>query len=141
MQWVATRPLYCQGFLAAFGGTGIADNYSGCSEYANDLPVIVDEDGNYYDRFSVANSLGIQIPIFEDNLSIPQLLRARFEGQQQHSLPRRYRQRGSADPKTTGSKPDCPSCALIIFELCPMPVIPRLRRGKLMGFVGMTWLV
>jgi hypothetical protein len=39
--------LYCQGFLAAFGGTGIADNYNGRSEYANDLPVIVDEDGNY----------------------------------------------------------------------------------------------
>jgi hypothetical protein len=34
--------LYCHGFLAAFGGTGIADNYSGCSEYANGLPVIVD---------------------------------------------------------------------------------------------------
>jgi hypothetical protein len=65
--------LYCQGFLAAFGGTGIADNYSGCSEYANDLPVIVDEDGNYNGRFSVA----IQIPIFEIPLHVP-LLRARF---------------------------------------------------------------
>jgi hypothetical protein len=63
--------LYCQGFLAAFGGTGIADNYSGRSEYANDLPVIVDEDGNYYGRFSVANSLGIQIPIFEDTSPSP----------------------------------------------------------------------
>jgi hypothetical protein len=46
MQWVATRPLYFLGFLAAFDCTGTADNYSGCSEYANDLPVIVD--GNYY---------------------------------------------------------------------------------------------
>ncbi len=63
--------LYCHGFLAAFGGTGIADNYSGCSEYANDLPVIVDEDGNYYGRFSVANSLGIQIPMFEDTSPSP----------------------------------------------------------------------
>lgn len=47
----AALPLYAElpitflpyGFLATFGGTGIADNYSGCSEYANDLPVIVDE--------------------------------------------------------------------------------------------------
>jgi hypothetical protein len=92
MQWVATRPLYCQGFLAAFGGTGIADNYRGCSEYANDLPAIVDEDGNYYDRFFVTNSLGIEIPIFRRYLSIPQLLRRRFEGQR-HSLYHRYRQR------------------------------------------------
>ena len=59
------------GFLAAFGGTGIADNYSGCSEYANDLSVIVDEDGNCYGRFSLANSLGIQIPIFEDTSPSP----------------------------------------------------------------------
>ena len=50
---VAALPLYAElpitflpyGFLAAFGDTGIADNYSGCSEYANDLSVIVDEDG------------------------------------------------------------------------------------------------
>jgi hypothetical protein len=76
--------LYCQGFLAAFGGTGIADNYSGRSEYANDLPVIVDEDGNYYGRFSVANSLGIQIPIFEDTSPSPSY-RTRFEGQRQDS--------------------------------------------------------
>lgn len=47
----AALPLYAElpitflpyGFLATFGGTGIADNYGGCSEYANDLPVIVDE--------------------------------------------------------------------------------------------------
>ena len=65
--FIQYRPsLYCHGFLAAFGGTGIADNYSGCSEYANGLSVIVDEDGNYYGRFSVANFLGIEIPIFED---------------------------------------------------------------------------
>jgi hypothetical protein len=85
--------LYCQGFLAAFGGTGIADNYSGRSEYANDLPVIVDEDGNYYGRFSVANSLGIQIPIFEDTSPSPSYCAPDLKVRTRQ-LPRRYRQRG-----------------------------------------------
>ena len=37
----------------------------------NDLPVTVDKDRNYYSRFSIANSLGVQIPIFEDTSPSP----------------------------------------------------------------------
>jgi hypothetical protein len=66
--------LYCEGFLAAFGGIGIADNYSGRSEYADDLPVIVD-DGNHYGR----QFFGHPDSDFRRYLSIPQLLRARFK--------------------------------------------------------------
>jgi hypothetical protein len=58
-------------FLQPSVATGIADSYSGCSEYANDLPVIVDEDGNYYGRFPVANSLASRFRFWKIPLHPP----------------------------------------------------------------------
>jgi hypothetical protein len=50
--------LYCRGAFAKFGDTGILANESACSPGANDPPVIVDQQGRYYGRFSVASSYG-----------------------------------------------------------------------------------
>jgi hypothetical protein len=44
--------------MATFGGSRQFENYSACSENAHDPPVVVDEVGYYYGRFSVAEAFG-----------------------------------------------------------------------------------
>lgn len=50
--------VFCHSLFATFGSTGIAENYSACSNNASDPPVLVDNGGNYYGRFSLAESFG-----------------------------------------------------------------------------------
>ena len=45
--------LFCRGVFKEFGESGPFKNFSACSEYASDPPVIVDQNGRYYGRFSV----------------------------------------------------------------------------------------
>lgn len=50
--------LYCRGFISKFGNKRLFSDMSACSPRATDPPVIVDNDGNYYGRFSISRSLG-----------------------------------------------------------------------------------
>jgi len=50
--------LYCRGLFKQFGTTGLFQNFSACAPNANDPPVIVDQSGNYYGRFSVGGMFG-----------------------------------------------------------------------------------
>jgi hypothetical protein len=50
--------LYCRGIFHKFGDDGMMQRESACSEYSSNPPVIVDQNGRYYGRFSVAGSFG-----------------------------------------------------------------------------------
>jgi hypothetical protein len=50
--------LYCHGSMATFGGSGLFKDYSACSDNAQDPPVLVNDDGYYYGRFSVVKAFG-----------------------------------------------------------------------------------
>jgi hypothetical protein len=54
----ADRNLFCRGAFAEFGSSGPFDDASACSSGASDPPVIVDEQGAYYGRFSVGEVFG-----------------------------------------------------------------------------------
>jgi len=50
--------LFCRGPFNNFGTTGPFQNLSACASGASNPPVIVDESGNYYGRFSVGGPFG-----------------------------------------------------------------------------------
>jgi hypothetical protein len=50
--------LFCRGPFKSFGTTGPFQNLSACALGALNPPVIVDESGNYYGRFSVGGPFG-----------------------------------------------------------------------------------
>jgi hypothetical protein len=54
----ADRNLFCRGAFAEFGSSGPFDDASACSSGASDPPVILDEQGTYYGRFSVGEVFG-----------------------------------------------------------------------------------
>lgn len=52
--------LYSRGFMKKYGNTGFESNLSACYWHATNPPAIVDEDGGYYGRLSVAVVVGHQ---------------------------------------------------------------------------------
>lgn len=50
--------LYCRGPFKNFGPTGPFHDLSACGSSASNPPVIVDEDGDYYGRFSIGGPFG-----------------------------------------------------------------------------------
>jgi hypothetical protein len=54
----ADDSLFCRGPFKGFGSSGPFDDLSGCASGASDPPVIVDEHGTYYGRFSIGGTFG-----------------------------------------------------------------------------------
>jgi hypothetical protein len=50
--------LFCRGIFKEYGGKGIYKDQSACGSNASKPPVIVDENGNYYGRFSLGRIYG-----------------------------------------------------------------------------------
>lgn len=50
--------LFCRGINKEFGSKGLFKDQSACGTNASDPPVIVDEDGGYYGRFSIGGIYG-----------------------------------------------------------------------------------
>jgi hypothetical protein len=50
--------LFCRGIYKEFGGKGIYKDQSACGSNASEPPVIVDENGGYYGRFSLGGIYG-----------------------------------------------------------------------------------
>lgn len=48
--------LFCRGPLAQYGAASTLGQLSACSDYSKDPPVIVDNRGGYYGRFSVGGA-------------------------------------------------------------------------------------
>jgi hypothetical protein len=57
--WYSNDNVYCHSPLSSFGSTGfVTPKSSACGAYASDPPVIVDQYGQYYGRFSIGELLG-----------------------------------------------------------------------------------
>lgn len=50
--------LFCRGLLSNYGSKGLVSNTSACNSCASDPPIIVDEQGYYYGRFSITSICG-----------------------------------------------------------------------------------
>lgn len=50
--------LFCRGLYSEYGGKGLYKDQSACGSNAGDPPVIVDENGGYYGRFSLGGLYG-----------------------------------------------------------------------------------
>ncbi len=50
--------IYCRGSFKEFGSTGLFHDQSACGDNPTDPPVIVDEQGSYYGRFSLGGAFG-----------------------------------------------------------------------------------
>src|SRR3990172_1540629 len=50
--------LFCRGPFKVFGSSGPFNDRSACGSSASDPPVIVDEEGSYYGRFSIGGPFG-----------------------------------------------------------------------------------
>ena len=50
--------IFCRGPFKEFGSTGPFHNHSACASSPSDPPAIVDEQGNYYGRFSLGDPFG-----------------------------------------------------------------------------------
>lgn len=52
--------IFCRGSFKEFGSTGPFHDHSACASNPSDPPVIVDEQGGYYGRFSLGGPFGHQ---------------------------------------------------------------------------------